>query len=417
MKSSPTALFGQGPRRLEAKLSGPLRIITAIALSVIIVSGLGAAAAYLAGLNVYYEADLATAVTLFSLFIVAGAGGTFALYLLLKRPASVTRDFLPPSSLVIFGLFVAVVAVGSLVLAVGRGQLVLFPPLHVLAVILPGLALLFLVARTVTSAARPAQLVELDGDSAPGPLASPQWRRVAASWFIGSYLAVPLAVIFELLLGVIIGVVVVAGSMPSGGLLPSLDSFLRASETALAGDSQAALSGPVFLGLLLILVVVAPLVEELVKSLGVLISRSYSSAAQAMLAGAAAGAGFAIVENIAYSTISMSAWGAVVVFRVATVLIHTFGSAIVGLGWYGLMQQKKTWKFFAAYGSAVTLHGLWNGATIGVFALGLSIGALEPSSLASTSALIILLLVAIVALLAVSIGGLVYIGRRVRTVV
>jgi hypothetical protein len=81
------------------------------------------------------------------------------------------------------------------------------------------------------------------------------------------------------------------------------------------------------------------------------------------------------------------------------------------------MQQKKTWKFFAAYGSAVALHGLWNGATIGVFALGLTMGSLQPSSVRSTSALVILLLIGMVALLAVSIGGLLYLGRRVRTVV
>jgi RsiW-degrading membrane proteinase PrsW (M82 family) len=127
--------------------------------------------------------------------------------------------------------------------------------------------------------------------------------------------------------------------------------------------------------LVLIFVVIAPLGEELFKSLGVaLMSYRRPGAARAFLWGVAGGAGFAIAEGLFNAAIALESWSAVVLLRVGSTLMHCLGSGLMGLGWYHLLKTRRPWHILGTYAASVGLHVLWNAGAIGMAAV--SLGAM-----------------------------------------
>ena len=121
--------------------------------------------------------------------------------------------------------------------------------------------------------------------------------------------------------------------------------------------------------ILLIFAVVAPLVEEGLKPLGVVfIMRRLRSPAEAFLLGLAAGVGFDMVETIGYIGSGQADWVSVAIQRVGAGLLHGLGAAMAALGWYYLINGKGVphrWlKGFGGLAYAVLQHGIFNASNL-----------------------------------------------------
>ena len=113
------------------------------------------------------------------------------------------------------------------------------------------------------------------------------------------------------------------------------------------------------------LAIIAPLAEESTKPLGSLLRRP-ATARDAFMFGAAAGTGFAIVENMLYAGgwfFSLDYWLPISVMRMTGAGLHAFGAAFVSWGVFQLRgAQPGRWRRLGlAYGIAFVAHATWNG--------------------------------------------------------
>jgi RsiW-degrading membrane proteinase PrsW (M82 family) len=133
--------------------------------------------------------------------------------------------------------------------------------------------------------------------------------------------------------------------------------------------STAPQSATDVLFILLIIAVVAPLVEEGLKPLGVVfIIRRLRSPAEAFLLGLAAGVGFDMVETIGYIGSGQADWVSIAIQRIGAGLLHGVGAAMAALGWYYLINGKgipRRWlKGFGGLAYAVLQHGIFNASNL-----------------------------------------------------
>jgi|SRR5579863_1084722 len=289
---------------------------------------------------------------LFAAFALIGLiGGSFGLYhsirsVFLRKPST-------GFSLPTFWLFVALYAVligGGYVLH-NRGQdqsnLTLLAVLILLAGLFPALAVLALGNQRLhfpKGAAWPTS-----------------WRRFILAIVSGATLGILVAGILELGLQAAL----VRGQ--------SIDPFV-----CLNNPNASGCQNPNIYNLLLIAIaVIAPLVEETVKPLAVivLIGR-VRSAAEAFVLGLACGIGFDLIETSGYISSSSADWLSTALIRTGSGLLHGLGAAMVALGWYYLTHPGKNRVLKAAgcWLYAVAQHALWNGA-IGLALLPGSVGA------------------------------------------
>jgi hypothetical protein len=266
----------------------------------------------------------------------------------------------------LLALFVLAVVVGHIILVtdflIAFTPLV-FPPFHVLGVALPPLMVMAFVGQRLASAAVPVR-----------------WREVVLQTSSGAFLAVFLAFGLEAILGLftLFVVLLVVALMPNGmAWLQDLTANLQ--DPSWIADpvhlSQVLLSPPIAIALVVIFVIIAPLGEELFKSLGVaLMSYRRPGAARAFLWGVAGGAGFAIAEGLFNAAIALESWSVVVLLRVGSTLMHCLGSGLMGLGWYYLLRRRRPWYILGTYAASVGLHVLWNMGAMGMAAV--SLGAM-----------------------------------------
>lgn len=176
------------------------------------------------------------------------------------------------------------------------------------------------------------------------------WRRLVLALVSGATLSIALASLLELIV-----LIIMVGSQ-SGGFL----QFLNNPTTS---------NGPLFGILIVLAAVVAPLVEELVKPLAVLILIGrVRSKAEAFTLGLACGIGFNLVETTGYISQGYSDWLNVALGRSGAGLLHGFGAAMAALGWYILTHPqegsrgRRVGLALACGGYAVLQHALWNGS-------------------------------------------------------
>lgn len=176
------------------------------------------------------------------------------------------------------------------------------------------------------------------------------WRRMVLAVLSGATLSITLAFVLELLF-----LLILIGS-------EGLNFFQYAQlNTNNPSPSQYTL-------LLITAAIVAPLVEEMVKPLAVvvLIGR-VKSKTEAFALGLACGIGFNLVETSGYISQGYGDWLNVAIGRSGAGLLHGFGAAMVALGWYILTHkeegvwQKRTLIALGCIGYAVLQHALWNG--------------------------------------------------------
>jgi len=280
------------------------------------------------------------------LTVTLGGGGLTVyqgLQALSKRPSRPLR--LPPLWAVGGGF--------ALALAIGLG-------LQQVEICAP---LLFPLCLMVAALAPPLAAVGWMLDYQPGTLT---WRRAGVAFVGGATVSVMLAIILEVLLpGVVLLLVLDLAEPVLDGLAGLFD--------ALAGREVAkVLTSPGFLFALVELAVVAPLVEETVKPLVTLpLLRHLERPRDALLLGAAAGAGFAVLENVLYAAVGLRIWAGILAVRALGAAVHPLGSGLVALGWHGVLRGRPDSgrRWLGGYGLAIGIHALWNGGITLLLAL------------------------------------------------
>jgi len=301
---------------------------------------------------------------------------------LLGRPS---RRFVPPPARLMALGFILALASGEIVLLFSPPRLasLLFPPLHILACALPAGAVVAFVARRVAS--------------------NSTWRAITLQASHGAILSPLLAFGLELFALLF---------LPGALLLFRPD---RGAGLDPLNLSRLILSPPVLIAGGVIFMIVAPFLEEFIKSLGVpLLGSRLQKRGDAFLWGVTCGAGFSALEGLFNGGVALEGWWLVMLFRWGATLMHALASGFMGLGWYGFLARGQPWQLLGAYGASVGVHALWNGAAMVLIAFSsLALISLEnPLALvgAGMGALAALLFMLV---LTVAMGwGLFYLARR-----
>ncbi|CAG0968622.1 hypothetical protein ANAEL_01051 [Anaerolineales bacterium] len=112
--------------------------------------------------------------------------------------------------------------------------------------------------------------------------------------------------------------------------------------------------------------VFVPLIEELFKPLAVWIfARKIESPAQGFAMGLLSGASFALVESLNASGAGTESWPVIVTIRAGTSMLHIMATGLVGWGIVSAFRERRILRLFAAYFSAVLIHGVWNACAVG----------------------------------------------------
>jgi RsiW-degrading membrane proteinase PrsW (M82 family) len=184
----------------------------------------------------------------------------------------------------------------------------------------------------------------------------PTTRRIVMAAVAGGTLACLAALVLEIVLPGIIFLLVA----------PVADLIREMIRLVDQGKFSDLLRSPGALVILSEMVVLAPIVEEAVKPLAViLLGRRLQSARDAWMIGMASGAGFALVENIMYETGWLGIWTGITIVRGIGGALHPFGAGLLSLGWFGVFHREPdAWRrLVRCYLIAVGLHALWNGAS------------------------------------------------------
>jgi RsiW-degrading membrane proteinase PrsW (M82 family) len=194
----------------------------------------------------------------------------------------------------------------------------------------------------------------------------------------GAFLATPLAFLLEgvFILGIVALLVGGLALRPGGA-----EMLQGLAESTWLQDPQDLLPLLVTPGVvaaaLLITAVFVPVVEELVKAVGVgLVAYRRPHIRQAMLWGLAGGAGFAMVEALFNTMGSLPSWAPVIVLRVGASLLHCTAGALMGIAWHHLLVVRRWGPALGLFLAAIAIHAAWNTVSVGVAFL--SLGTISP---------------------------------------
>jgi len=159
------------------------------------------------------------------------------------------------------------------------------------------------------------------------------------------------------------------------------------------------LSAPsILLGILLLVSLAIPLIEEAFKTLGVWLLKDRGiTPVEGYLAGLVSGAGFALMEGLLNSPLVATGapadWLVFALGRLGGTLLHIFNGGLMGWALARHWQDKEHHKVWGTYLLVVVLHGLWNAIAI----LGLNLQTYAMSETLTYSLMGIYLLVLLVA--------------------
>jgi RsiW-degrading membrane proteinase PrsW (M82 family) len=112
------------------------------------------------------------------------------------------------------------------------------------------------------------------------------------------------------------------------------------------------------------LAVVVPLVEEVLKPLGVwLLAACKMTPAEGFALGALSGAGYALLESLMIA-IFPEQWLVAVLARIGTGLLHLVTTGMMGWALVLAWEKRAYLRLGVTYLSVVLLHSLWNGLSI-----------------------------------------------------
>jgi len=259
-------------------------------------------------------------------------------------------------------LFAGVLLIGQAA-ADRAGAAVVMPVLQVAAGALP--ALLFLSIAVAAAGLGREQIAR---------------RPVLGSLAWGGLGGTSLALVVELILVVGVLAVVAVGLQAADPALADrlLAAVQEMQETGRPPDLAGlrdVVTSPIFaIGLLGLLGVMAPLVEESLKGLAVplvVAAGGRPGRLAGFLFGVAVGAGFAIVEGILNGAMALNApefWAGLMLLRGAAAAMHCLASGLAGLGWQMILVERR-WPAGGVLGLlAVGLHAAWN-LSVGIIGL------------------------------------------------
>lgn len=319
---------------------------------------------------------------------LAGLGG------LQGRPSPVLRL---PAFWVLLLAFVALVILGEFLRQTDAAG-VLLSPLHVVVSILPPLTIIALVEAPL----RRAGVVLLRRDLI--------WQVSFGA--LGATLLAGALETFSLLgAGLVSGLLLLV--LPGGqATVERLNTVLE--QGVMLQDPQAMLavllSPALLMAVLLFVSVVTPLIEEVAKSLGVVLTaaaRHRLGPAQAFALGVMAGTGFSFAEALFYGAMELpEGWAGPVLVRSSTAAVHGLATGLIGLACYALLVRRSRVGSGLLALASVGVHGAWNAAgglllLAGINTVQGGVGPLQPTSILAVLAVLlqVLLFLLVLALL------------------
>lgn len=326
---------------------------------------LGCGGGLLAAVFFLFSGDPPTAIDALPVAGMIGVGLGFGIPMMLHGwaawQARPSRPFAPSRTWPMWLAWILLVGLGAVVSSLSPAPTWLLPPIHVLAMSLPPLIVLWLVGQA------------LDGVGG-------SWRDVIAGIAGGGTIGFLGALVGEGLvaLALVIVVVVVMLMTPGGAervaeLANNLQDPTWLSD--LTNLVELLLSPTVAIATFGMLSVPVPLIEEALKILaaGVVARWVHPSPARAFLWGVAGGAGFALAENVFNGALAGSeGWAIGAVARFGATIMHCATSGLVGWGWGQLWTKRRPLRLLGSYAVAVAVHGVWNAITVGTALLGAS---------------------------------------------
>jgi RsiW-degrading membrane proteinase PrsW (M82 family) len=257
----------------------------------------------------------------------------------------------PVVTFLMLGLLFGILLLCGSVLVKSHLSWSILPFVHILAVGLPVLTVVYLGVRGL-------------------PTGSPQraWGIFGSGLVIGPGLIIVAEVVVMFVAG-IVGVLFLAGQ--PGGLQELNDVVQQLQVDGQGVDVILPTLKPylqqpvVILALLSFFSGIVPLIEEALKPIGVwLLWRRNLTPVEGFAAGMLSGAGFALVESLGYTSGSTSGWVSTVLIRSTTAVMHIFAAGLTGWGLASACSEKRYLRLLGGYGAAVFIHGLWNGLTL-----------------------------------------------------
>ncbi len=194
-------------------------------------------------------------------------------------------------------------------------------------------------------------------------------RSLATQFSYGGLVSISLALFLELALITIVFILAGAGVALLPGGAESVERLAAELQARMAtgdlmGLASALLSPGLVLGLGLLVAAAVPLIEELIKSLGVpfdAVVQGRLTRAQAFAFGVMAGVGFSFAEALVYGAQQLPHnWVQGVALRALTAVIHAAATGLFALGWYEVAAGRAM-RFVPYAAGGVAIHALWNG--------------------------------------------------------
>ena len=280
------------------------------------------------------------------LMLTLGAGCVVAWHAARSLAGNASKPLRLPRVWIIVGIFGLMLVVGIVSRANDTLAAFVFPPMLLITVAIPPLF-------AVSWFAQP----RADGLTL---------RRGMVAFAGGATVSVMIALVLEILLPFIVLSLVFNLSNVA---IRSVQNLL----TDLAGQQIArAITNPGFILAFIQLAIIAPLAEEIAKPLVTLPLIGRLARREAFLVAAMAGAGFAALENVIYTSFGAYLWAGVLALRALGGAIHPLGAGLVGLSWRDVLNgERDAWRQgLARFGLAVGMHALWNGGSLIVVVLG-----------------------------------------------
>lgn len=116
---------------------------------------------------------------------------------------------------------------------------------------------------------------------------------------------------------------------------------------------------------LLFFSILVPLIEELLKPLGVwFLAGKNLTPSEGFAAGVFCGATFGLLESLSMLSVSNDLWQVLVIARVGTALMHMLNAGLTGCALAKTWQDHKYSRLSLTYLAVVLIHGLWNAFAI-----------------------------------------------------
>ncbi len=244
-------------------------------------------------------------------------------------------------------LFPVVLLLGTLAFQGDFLPSILGPPSHLLAALLPVVALVLVVLQ------RAPQISQ---------------RRGWAHFMAGLWISPITALVLELLAAIPILIIIVAAINTSLGedfLLRVFENPELLPEEGFLEVLNEIFSQPLNLVLILgYLGLLVPLLEEMIKVIGLLpLLRRQISEAEGFLGGVLAGAGYGLFEAL-YLGQPGPGWAALMLARSGATMMHMLTAGLTGLGFARAKITGRLSPLLLHYALAVGLHAVWNFAAV-----------------------------------------------------